>query len=80
MDTSEMLIQYLISIVLALGLSMAAAYNFRQRTFSMFTFLSSISVAIGILIWTGIIPYYSVVFIALIIAGMFFMGEGESVE
>lgn len=80
MSDSSFLSDYLIPISIAIGLSLLVSMNLRKATFSVYVFLASIVISIGVLIWIGIIPYYSAVIAALAIVGMLFMESGDSDE
>lgn len=69
------MLENLIAIVAVMGVSALAGYNSHNHSFSQNIFLASLVIGIGILIWIGAIPYYSVIISALIIVGMFLMGN-----
>jgi chromate transport protein ChrA len=74
------MLENLIAIVAVMVVSAFAGYNRHDHSFSQNIFLASLVIGIGLLIWTGTIPYYAVIISALIMVGMFLMGNGESNE
>ena len=69
------MLENLIAIVAVMMVSALSAYNRRTSSFSQNTFLASLVIGIGILIWVGAIPYYSIIISGLIIVGMILMGN-----
>lgn len=74
------MLENLIAIVAVMIVSALAGYDRHNQSFSQNIFLASLVIGIGILIWIGAIPYYAVIISALIIVGMFLMGNGDSDE
>lgn len=70
---------YLVPIMAAIGISLACAM-ISKRGFSINIFITAISISIGILIWTGIAPYYTIVISILLIIGMLFSNTGQPQE
>lgn len=71
------MLENIVAIVAVLVVSILAAYNRREHSFSQNTFLASLVIGIGILTWTETVPYYAIIVSVLIIAGMFLMGRGD---
>ena len=69
------MLENLIAIVAVMIVSTLSAYDRRKGSFSQNTFLASLVIGIGILIWIGSIPYYSIIISGLIIVGMILMGN-----
>ena len=69
------MLESLIAIVAVMIVSTLSAYDRRKGSFSQNTFLASLVIGIGILIWIGSIPYYSIIISGLIIVGMILMGN-----
>ena len=69
------MLENLIAIVAVMIVSTLSAYDRRKGSFSQNTFLASLVIGIGILIWIGSIPYYAIIISGLIIVGMILMGN-----
>ena len=72
------MLENLIAIVAVMIVSTLSAYDRRKGSFSQNTFLASLVIGIGILIWIGSIPYYAIIISGLIIVGMLLMGNNDN--
>lgn len=66
----SVLIDFIIPIMLSIGISFIASYSMKDRSFSLDIFLICISVCIMILVWIPALPELAILIPIIILAAM----------
>lgn len=72
------LIDFIVPIMLSIGLSFVASYSMKDRSFSLDIFLICISVCIMILVWIPALPEIAILIPIIILAAMLISTRSNS--